>query len=145
MGSTRLGRDFDHLAGALARDYRVICPDMPGRGESDWFDHKMDYQPPNYVAACAALIARLEVERVDWLGTSMGGLVGMIMASTPNAPIARMVVNDIGPFVPKAAIERIATYIGHRSALRQPWPKPRRCIARTPRPSASSAMITGGI
>ena len=111
-GLTRLGRDFDHLAGVLARDYRVICPDMPGRGESDWFDHKMDYQAPNYVAACAALIARLEVERVDWLGTSMGGLVGMIMASMPNAPIARMVVNDIGPFVPKAAIERIASYTG---------------------------------
>ena len=111
-GLARLGRDFDHLARALARDYRVICPDMPGRGASDWFDHKMDYQPPNYVAACAALIARLGVERVDWLGTSMGGVVGMTMAATPNAPIARMIINDIGPFVPKAAIERIATYVG---------------------------------
>jgi pimeloyl-ACP methyl ester carboxylesterase len=111
-GLTRLGRDFDHLARELAADYRVICPDMPGRGESDWFDDKMDYQPPNYVAACAALIARLGVDRVDWLGTSMGGIVGMTMASMPNAPITRMIINDIGPFVPKSAIERIASYTG---------------------------------
>lgn len=111
-GLTRLGRDFDHLARALAGDYRVICPDMPGRGDSDWFEHKMDYQPPNYVAACAALIARLGVERVDWLGTSMGGIVGMEMAAMPNAPIARMIINDIGPVVPKAAIERIVSYTG---------------------------------
>jgi pimeloyl-ACP methyl ester carboxylesterase len=68
-GLTRLGADFDHLARALAKDYRVVCPDMPGRGKSDWFDHKMDYATPQYVAACATLIARLGVERVDWLGS----------------------------------------------------------------------------
>jgi len=111
-GLTRLGRDFDDVARAMSRDYRVVCPDMPGRGESDWFDHKMDYQPPNYAAACAALIARLGVERVDWLGTSMGGIVGMVVASMPNSPIARMIVNDVGPFIPKAALERIAAYTG---------------------------------
>jgi len=111
-GLTRLGHDFDDVARSLSRHYRVICPDMPGRGESDWFDHKMDYVAPNYVAACATLIARLGVERVDWLGTSMGGIVGMSMASLPNAPIARMILNDVGPFIPKAALDRIATYTG---------------------------------
>jgi pimeloyl-ACP methyl ester carboxylesterase len=111
-GLTRLGRDFDYLARALARDYRVVCPDMPGRGESDWFDHKMDYATPNYLAACATLIARLGVERVDWLGTSMGGIIGMTLAATPNAPIARLIVNDVGPFIPKAALDRIAAYTG---------------------------------
>ena len=111
-GLTRLGRDFDYLARALSATYRVVCPDMPGRGESDWFEHKMDYQPPNYVTACATLIARLKVERVDWLGTSMGGIVGMMLAATPKAPIARLILNDVGPFIPKAALERIATYVG---------------------------------
>jgi pimeloyl-ACP methyl ester carboxylesterase len=111
-GLTRLGRDFDELAQALSSHYRVVCPDMPGRGESDWFQHKMDYGPANYVAACAALIARLGVEKVDWLGTSMGGIIGMTMASLPNAPIKRMIVNDVGPFIPKAALERIASYTG---------------------------------
>jgi len=111
-GLTRLGRDFDDVARALSGSYRVICPDMPGRGESDWFEHKMDYATPNYVAACATLIARLGVDTVDWLGTSMGGIVGMTMASLPNAPIKRMVINDVGPFIPKSALERIASYTG---------------------------------
>lgn len=111
-GLTRNARDFDYLARALAGDYRVVCADMPGRGESDWWDYKTDYSNPNYVPACAALIARLGVEQVDWLGTSMGGIIGMLMASTPNSPIARLIVNDVGPVVPKAALERIATYTG---------------------------------
>ncbi len=111
-GLTRLGHDFDYVARALAKDYRVICPDMPGRGKSDWFDLKMDYATANYVAACAALIARLGVERVDWLGTSMGGIIGMTLASMPNAPVARLIVNDVGPFIPKAALDRIAAYTG---------------------------------
>jgi len=111
-GLTRNGRDFDDIAESLSRQYRVICPDMPGRGDSDWFDHKMDYATPNYLAACAALIARLGVERVDWLGTSMGGIVGMTMASLPNAPIARLIVNDVGPFIPKTSLARIAAYVG---------------------------------
>jgi pimeloyl-ACP methyl ester carboxylesterase len=111
-GFSRLGRDFDDVARALSRQYRVICPDMPGRGDSDWLDHKMDYVPPTYVAACSTLIARLGVERVDWLGTSMGGVVGMSMASLPGAPIARMIINDVGPFIPKAALDRIASYTG---------------------------------
>ncbi|HEY1722367.1 MAG TPA: alpha/beta hydrolase [Magnetospirillaceae bacterium] len=111
-GLTRLGRDFDYLARALSKEYRVVCPDMPGRGESDWWDYKTDYANPNYVQACATLIARLGVERVDWLGTSMGGIIGMLLAANPNAPIARLVLNDVGPFIPKAALDRIAAYTG---------------------------------
>ncbi len=110
-GSFRNGRDFDYLARALAGHWRVVCPDMPGRGESDWWDVESDYSNPNFVPACAALIARLGVERVDWLGTSMGGIVGMLMAAQPNAPIARMIVNDVGPFIPKASLQRIATTV----------------------------------
>lgn len=111
-GLTRNARDFDYVARVLARDYRVVSVDMPGRGESDWWDYKTDYSNLNYVPACAALIARLGVDRVDWLGTSMGGIIGMLVASTPNSPIARLIVNDVGPMVPKAALEHIATYVG---------------------------------
>ena len=111
-GLTRNGRDFDRIASALADRWRVVCPDVPGRGESDWWEFKTDYGNPNYVPACAALIARLGVEKVDWLGTSMGGIIGMLTASMPQAPIARLIVNDVGPFIPKAAVERIATYVG---------------------------------
>src|SRR6185437_13917360 len=77
-GLTRNGRDFDVLAEALQRRYRVICPDIVGRGESDWLDHAEDYGYPLYLADMAALIARLDVEDVDWIGTSMGGLIGMM-------------------------------------------------------------------
>lgn len=111
-GLTRNGRDFDMLAEALADRWRVICPDMPGRGDSDWLPEKTDYVPPTYRADCAALIARLDVEQVDWLGTSMGGIIGIGLAAMPNAPIRRLILNDIGPFIPAAALRRIAEYVG---------------------------------
>jgi pimeloyl-ACP methyl ester carboxylesterase len=111
-GLTRNGRDFDHLARALAADWRVICPDMPGRGESEWLPVKGDYAMATYLADCAALIARLDVPAVDWLGTSMGGIIGIQLAALAGTPIRRLIINDIGPFIPAAGLDRIAGFIG---------------------------------
>ncbi|SNS36941.1 MULTISPECIES: alpha/beta fold hydrolase [unclassified Azospirillum] len=113
-GLTRNGRDFDRLAADLADTLkaRVICPDVVGRGQSGRLVNPDHYGYPQYLADMAALIARLEVEHVDWIGTSMGGLIGMMLAAQPNSPIRRLVINDIGPFVPKAALERIGDYVG---------------------------------
>jgi pimeloyl-ACP methyl ester carboxylesterase len=111
-GLTRNSRDFDTLAQALSSHYRVVCPDMPGRGNSDWLSDAADYGYPIYLGDIAALIARLDVERVDWLGTSMGGIIGMLFATLPKAPLGKLVINDVGPLVPKAGLERIAAYVG---------------------------------
>ncbi len=118
-GLTRNGRDFDRLAEALADalQARVVCPSVVGRGTSDWLANPDLYGYPQYLADMTALIARLDVERVDWVGSSMGGLIGMMLAAQPKSPIRRLVVNDIGPFVPKAALERIRDYIGHDPAF----------------------------
>lgn len=111
-GLTRNGRDFDVLASALEDDYRIICPDIAGRGKSDWLASGKQYYNPNYLSDLATLLARVGVAEVDWLGTSMGGILGMLMASIPGNPIQRLIVNDVGPFLPKAALERIASYTG---------------------------------
>ncbi|MGA2792590.1 MAG: alpha/beta hydrolase [Roseiarcus sp.] len=111
-GLTRNGKDFDTIAEALSAHYRVVCPDMPGRGRSDYLAVPADYGFPVYLADLASLIARLDVESVDWLGTSMGGLVGMMMAAQPGHPIRRLVLNDAGPFIPKTAVERLRSYVG---------------------------------
>ncbi|MGE5146098.1 MAG: alpha/beta fold hydrolase [Candidatus Eiseniibacteriota bacterium] len=113
-GLTRNARDFDFVGLALERDYRVIAVDVAGRGRSDWLDAAEDYTTAQYCADMAALIARLDVPQVDWLGTSMGGMIGMALAAQAGAPIRRLVLNDIGPFIPKAALARIAGYIGER-------------------------------
>jgi len=110
-GLTRSGRDFDALAGALAEGgRRVICPDLPGRGASDWLPDAMLYQPPVYVSALSYLLALLDGP-VDWVGTSLGGICGMGIAATPGHPIRRLVLNDIGAFVPQAAMARIRAYM----------------------------------
>jgi pimeloyl-ACP methyl ester carboxylesterase len=111
-GLTRSGRDFDQLAGTLERQRRVLCPDVVGRGRSDWLGHKQDYGYPLYLSDITSLIARSGADEVDWVGTSMGGLIGMMLAAQPNSPIRRLVINDVGPFIPKAAIERLASYVG---------------------------------
>lgn len=114
-GLARNSRDFDELAPALSRNYRVICPDLPGRGESDWLENPDDYALPQYLYDMVALIARLGVKEVDWVGTSLGGLIGICLAAQKRTPIKRLVLNDIGPFVPRGALERICTYLGdHR-------------------------------
>ena len=114
-GLTRTGRDFDALAQALARDFRVVCPDVAGRGESDWLECKDDYGYPQYMADMVALIARVthgEAVQLDWIGTSMGGLLGILVAATPRNPIRRLVINDAGILVPAAALQRLALYVG---------------------------------
>jgi pimeloyl-ACP methyl ester carboxylesterase len=123
-GLTRNARDFDELASALAANARVVCLDVAGRGGSDWLDHKEDYGFPQYVADAAALIARVGSAAatggsrrrffiapaprgrpaIDWVGTSMGGLIGMMLASKPRSPIRRLVLNDVGAMIPWAGL-----------------------------------------
>ncbi len=108
-GLTRNGRDFDVLAAALAgAGCRVVCPDVVGRGDSGWLGDPAGYGFPQYLADMTVLLARLEAETVDWLGTSMGGLIGMMLAAQPGSPLRRVVLNDVGPFLTKAALEGIA-------------------------------------
>jgi pimeloyl-ACP methyl ester carboxylesterase len=115
-GLTRNGRDFDDLARALVPDFRVVCPDVVGRGQSDWLYAKEDYGYPQYCADMAALIARVTAggtpRKIFWVGTSMGGVIGMLLASRPNSPITRLVMNDVGTVIPRAALERIGAYVG---------------------------------
>jgi len=111
-GLTRCARDFDNLARALSDRYRVVCPDVAGRGDSDWLADPMLYAIPQYVADMVTLIARLDVEQVHWVGTSMGALIGMALAAQKGTPVRKLVVNDAGPVIGKAALERIATYVG---------------------------------
>ena len=111
-GLTRNGRDFDVLGEALAPTHRVFAVDMPGRGESAWLADPADYVFPTYLATLTALLARTGAERVGWVGTSLGGLLGIVMAAQPNSPIARLVVNDVGPAIEPAALVRIGGYVG---------------------------------
>ena len=111
-GLARQGRDFDTLARAMRSEYRVVCPDVAGRGESDRLPDPGGYQVPAYVADMVTLIARLGVRSVHWVGTSMGGLVGMGLAALPDSPITRLVLNDVGPTIDAAGVARIASYLG---------------------------------
>ncbi|GIL04722.1 MAG: alpha/beta hydrolase [Betaproteobacteria bacterium] len=111
-GLTRVGRDFDRLARALADRYRVVCPDVVGRGRSDWLRDPQHYHVAQYVADMVTLIARLGVESVHWVGTSMGGLIGIMLAGQPGSPIAKLVINDVGPTLDAVALARIGEYLG---------------------------------
>ncbi len=111
-GLTRTGRDFDELARALSSQFRVVCPDVVGRGDSDRLPDPALYSMRQYLSDMVTLIARLDVEAVYWLGTSMGGLIGMALAAQSGAPVAKLVLNDAGPVVARAALERIAGYLG---------------------------------
>lgn len=111
-GLTRNARDFDMLARACADDRRVICPDVVGRGRSDWLKDAAGYAFPQYVADMMVLLARLDVAEVDWLGTSMGGLIGMLIASQPDSPIRRLLLNDVGPVITAESLRRIGDYVG---------------------------------
>ena len=112
-GLTRNGRDFDDLARALCGRFRVVCPDVAGRGDSDRLADPMLYAVPQYVADMVTLIARLDVEAVSWVGTSMGGLIGMALAAQQGTPIRRLVLNDAGPVISLASLQRIGSYIGN--------------------------------
>lgn len=111
-GLTRNGRDFDALAWRLSSRYRVVCPDMVGRGRSERLADPSGYMVAQYLADCVTLIARLDVEQVIWVGTSMGGLIGMSMASLTGNAISKLVVNDIGPFIDPEGLARIARDVG---------------------------------
>jgi pimeloyl-ACP methyl ester carboxylesterase len=111
-GVTRVSDDFDALAAALADRYRVVCPDVVGRGRSSWLKDPKCYVVPQYVSDMVTLIARLDVSQVDWFGTSMGALIGMGLAALQDTPIRRMVMNDVGPALRFEALSRIGDYIG---------------------------------
>ena len=111
-GLTRNARDFDVLAQSLAGHYRVVCPDVVGRGRSNWLRIKDNYQVHQYAADMVTLIARLDVDEVHWVGTSMGGMIGMALAAQAETPITRLVLNDVGPVISAAAVKRIGEYVG---------------------------------
>ncbi|MFP5393074.1 MAG: alpha/beta fold hydrolase, partial [Gammaproteobacteria bacterium] len=111
-GVTRVGDDFDALARALSDQYRVLCPDVVGRGRSERLADPVHYTVPQYVNDMVTLVARAGVDTLDWFGTSMGGLIGMKYASLPGNPIGKLVLNDIGPTLDPAALTRIGDYIG---------------------------------
>ena len=127
-GLSRQGRDFDVLAQALVEKsgggVRVVCPDVVGRGESDWLKDPAQYQVPTYAADMLALLAQLKPTTLDWVGTSMGGLIGMAVCnalSTTPAParvqIRKLVLNDVGPVIQWESIVRIGTYLGRTMAF----------------------------
>jgi pimeloyl-ACP methyl ester carboxylesterase len=119
-GLSRQGRDFDVLAQALCNvapgKLRVVCPDVVGRGKSDWLKDPMGYQIPQYAADMLALIAHLQPKTLDWVGTSMGGLIGMVVCGEPNlplpVPVRKLILNDVGPAIEWHAIQRIGQYLG---------------------------------
>lgn len=111
-GLTRVSNDFDALAQAMANDYRIICPDVVGRGRSGHLRDPQYYRVPQYVSDMVTLIARLDVTSVDWFGTSMGGVIGMALASLPDNPIRKLLLNDIGPSIDAEALARIGAYVG---------------------------------
>jgi pimeloyl-ACP methyl ester carboxylesterase len=123
-GLTRQGRDFDTLAQALCQNaeargksVRVVCPDVVGRGKSDWLKDPAGYQIPNYALDMLTLLAQLKASTLDWVGTSMGGLIGMVIASQPELPVfakvRRLVLNDVGPVIEWQALQRIGLYLGN--------------------------------
>ena len=112
-GLTRNARDFDHLAQALvARGARVLAVDVVGRGRSAWLDDPGGYTVPAYAGHLSLLLADLGLTTVDWVGTSMGGLIGMVLAAAERSIIDRLVLNDVGPFIPEAALAQIGDYLG---------------------------------
>jgi pimeloyl-ACP methyl ester carboxylesterase len=116
-GLTRSGQDFDELARALRTQFRVVCPDVAGRGDSDRLADPKLYVWAQYVADMVTLIARLDVETVNWLGTSMGGFIGMALAAQAGSPVRKLILNDAGPLLGKASLERIRTYVGAAPAF----------------------------
>lgn len=119
-GLSRQGRDFDILAQALfdaaSGKLRVVCPDVVGRGKSDWLEDPMGYQIPQYAADMLALINQLQPKTLDWVGTSMGGLIGMVVCGQPDlplpVPVRKLILNDVGPAIEWLAIQRIGQYLG---------------------------------
>ena len=116
-GLTRNAHDFDALAARLATKSRVICADLPGRGDSDWLDNAADYHLLQYNVDMTVLAARFDCNRLDWIGTSLGGLIGISLAGSQRTPIRRLIINDIGPEIPYLALSRITRYAGHHKVF----------------------------
>jgi pimeloyl-ACP methyl ester carboxylesterase len=139
-GLSRNSHDFDFLARDLARDCRVVCPDVVGRGDSEWLADKSDYRFSTYLSDAAALIARITAPvppvsfgtfrgrrkaaegpaQIDWVGTSMGGLIGMLLAAKPGSPIRRLVLNDVGPFISWGSLYRLKGYVAGGGSFGDP-------------------------
>lgn len=118
-GLTRTGRDFDELAAQLASDFFVVCPDTIGRGLSQWSQNpEQDYTLFRYMDIAKALLSELTISACFWIGTSMGGLLGMLLASEENTPIKGLLVNDVGPELPLSAMQRIGSYIAVQPAFK---------------------------
>lgn len=113
-GLSRNGRDFDVIAEKLSATHRVLCPDVPGRGLSDFLPDAKDYAIPVYAQIMQQMLVQLGIKRYDWIGTSMGGLIGMVVAATPGNTMRSFVCNDVGPSIERAALERIGVYMGMR-------------------------------
>ncbi|HEX6722088.1 MAG TPA: alpha/beta hydrolase [Burkholderiaceae bacterium] len=111
-GLTRQGRDFDTLARSMVDRYRVVCPDVVGRGRSDWLADPMGYGFPQYVADMVTLLARLNAQTVHMVGTSMGGLIALGVAALERSPVSKLVLNDVGPRLDPAGLARIGGYVG---------------------------------
>ncbi len=130
-GLSRNGRDFDEVAKAMCSEYRVVCPDIAGRGASDFLKNPASYVVPQYVSDITTLLARLQPQSVDWLGTSMGGLIALAFAGvvgmaehaiaesdrnalpkTTGLSLRKLILNDVGPAIEPASIARIAGYVG---------------------------------
>ena len=141
-GLARQARDFDTLARALSDVYRVVCVDVVGRGQSEWLADASGYQIPAYVADMITLLARLNAETVHWVGTSMGGLIGLGLASLPQSPVGKLVLNDVGPTIQFEALARIGSYLGQ--PLR--WTRSRRrpTTFRPSRPASARTPVHSG-
>ncbi|HEY2978034.1 MAG TPA: alpha/beta hydrolase, partial [Burkholderiaceae bacterium] len=111
-GLSRQGRDFDTFAQTMTDHYRIVCPDVVGRGQSDWLIDPMGYTIPHYVADMVTLLARLQAETLHWVGTSMGGLIGLGLAALRDSPVRKLVLNDVGPTIQADALARIGAYLG---------------------------------
>jgi pimeloyl-ACP methyl ester carboxylesterase len=110
-GLARQSGDFDLLAEKLSADMRILVPDMPGRGQSTWLTNKNDYHNGHYAVLMAQFLDSLKLYQVDWLGTSMGALIAMVLNHLYPDRIRKLIVNDIGPFIPQSALQRIAKYV----------------------------------
>lgn len=140
-GLTRNCRDFDALSQALEHDFRVICPDVAGRGQSDWLADKQHYGLAQYLADMNTLLARLTADGprdIFWVGTSMGGMIGMLLASFAHTPVRKLVLNDVGTLIPKASLERIGQYVGKAP----PFPSLAQATAYVRTVSASFGPLT---
>ncbi len=111
-GLTRNNHDFFHFASALQTDWHIACPDVVGRGGSSWFENTQNYSYQNYSQDMGSLISWMDSDSIDWVGTSMGGMLGMMLAARKNSPIRKLVLNDIGPFLAKECVARIRGYLG---------------------------------